>query len=251
MAIFREPFERFKARLKNNQKQKSIWKITRWSVHDYERFECLISNIRDIVDALESITSALGVLEKQQTMLVDEIESLSDTQSLGLLQEVGSSRHAPAALQAVSETASLRLSIVTSSSRSYHTALTEQSLGSFRSGQRSLPVRSATLAERASGNRGILDESEAGGQGTQHEDRILWREKDPVDESLDVPQNQRWIAELLKRRQPANEVFTAPKGKYSDYGKALRTIKQADEEAYRSSSLKLVSQADEGQTLAQ
>lgn len=252
MAIFREPFERFKARLKSSQKQKSIWKVTRWSVHDYERFRSLVDNIREIIDALEGITSALGMLERQQTMLANEIESLSDTQSLELLQEVGSSRHAPEVLQTVSETASLRLTAITSSSRSYHTALTEQTRGSS-SGQRALPIRSLRSVEHSSRLGGIPDEGVSGAKVIPSQNKMptqdARQEQSAFDERYDIPQHQRWIAELLRRHQPKSQTLADPKGD-SEYGKALRTIKQADEDAYCASSAKLMSQAHEGQTLA-
>lgn len=45
MVIFRSRFEKFKARLRHNQKQASAWTVTQWSVHDYARFRELVANI--------------------------------------------------------------------------------------------------------------------------------------------------------------------------------------------------------------
>lgn len=128
LTIFRESFERFKSRLRKNQKQTFTWKVTRWSVHDLGKFQALIASIRELMDGLESIgTSFLGLLAQQQAMLLEEIESISDTESLRLLQNVGSTSSASAVLKVISDRATQRSSQITSGSRSYHTAPTVQS----------------------------------------------------------------------------------------------------------------------------
>ena len=253
MTIFREPYERFKARLKKSQKQKSIWMVTRWSIRDYDRFESLIGGIRDLIDALESITNALGKLEEQHRMLVDEIESLSDVQSLEFLQEVGSSQNAPAVLQTVAETASLRLSTVTMSSRSYHTAPTEQSHGSLRGQLRSFPIIPDESARATS--KGLMDPDkmesvrESNLKRDEETNQQVHEKQTPQVNSMDVPQHQRWMAELVRRHNPIDQHFSAPKGDV-EYGKVLHAIREADEESYCTSSLQLMTQGHEGHVMA-
>jgi len=126
MVIFQSKFNRFKTRLKRNQKQTPNWKVTRWSIHDYDKFRDLIVSIKDLLNGLESITSALGLLRQQQAALIEEIESLSDTRSLRLLQTVASRSTASSALRAILDTASHRVSMIESSmgGTSFHTAPT-------------------------------------------------------------------------------------------------------------------------------
>lgn len=128
MAIFRTSFEKFRARLKKNQQQKSVWKVTRWSIHDYEKFRGLIANIRDILDGLESATNSFDVLERQRALIEEEIESISDRDSLQLLQDVGSLSDANPMLKAISERASQRLSNTPSEMWSFHTTQTHLSM---------------------------------------------------------------------------------------------------------------------------
>ncbi|KAK0634067.1 kinase-like domain-containing protein [Immersiella caudata] len=129
MTIFRGGFERFKSRIRRNRP--SVWKVTRWSVHDYERFRMLISNIRELLDDLENATKPLGVEHRQRDLLISEIQSMSDTESLRLLKAVGEAdRSSSQSLQVAAEFAGLRLSAVTSSASaaSYHTARTHISV---------------------------------------------------------------------------------------------------------------------------
>lgn len=116
--IFRATFEAFKLKLRKNQKQKSNWALTKWSVHDYGRFKDLIERLRGLIDSLEDITNALGVLGQQHARLAQEIESISDTRSLRLLQDVSSSNASSRASRLVADTASHRLQLFGGSSRS-------------------------------------------------------------------------------------------------------------------------------------
>lgn len=132
LEIFRERFDLLKRRLQRNQKEKSAWTVTRWVVHDLGKFKDVVANIRELMDGLEGITSTLGVLQQQQALLTKEIESISDTQSLRLLQQVACSDGASISLRLASETASIRLSLmddtipngtIRSTETSYYTAL--------------------------------------------------------------------------------------------------------------------------------
>jgi hypothetical protein len=111
--IFKGSFERFKARIKKNQKETSAWNVTRWAIHDADKFEGMLNRLKDFVDGLESITKSLGLLQEQHERLRKEIESISDTQSLRLLRDA-SSRHG-SSQQDVSDAASQRLITVAES----------------------------------------------------------------------------------------------------------------------------------------
>ncbi|KAI1380251.1 prion-inhibition and propagation-domain-containing protein [Hypoxylon crocopeplum] len=246
MSIFRESYQRFKGRIKRNQKEKSVWQVTRWSIHDYERFEHLITNIRALVDALESITSALGVLAQQQSILIDEIESLSDESSLDLLQRIGSSDSAPLALKTVSDTASVRLTFVTSSSRSYHTAKTEQSHGGTYNHRRAM-LSKALAAEVPLAQRRVKNQDS---ERTKTETPAAPETSRANNTIADLPQHQRWMAALSNGKAPEAAAEPAFSTKDLHYGEALRTSRKYDDKVCRDNSAKLAAEAHEGLPLA-
>ena len=124
MVIFRASFKKFISRIKKNQKEKSVWKVTRWSVHDYDKFWTLITNIRDLLDGLKSVIASLAVLKRQQALLDDEIRSISSVRSLVLLEKAGSESPVSSLLKTVSLQASQRVSSIFESKEfsSFHTA---------------------------------------------------------------------------------------------------------------------------------
>ena len=105
--IFKDSFDRFKSRIRKHQKDTSAWRVTRWAIHDATKFEDMINRLEKFVDGLESITKSLGLLEQQHARLREEIEDLSDVQSLKLLRDASSSHHS--SHYDVSDTASRRL----------------------------------------------------------------------------------------------------------------------------------------------
>ncbi|KAI0888403.1 prion-inhibition and propagation-domain-containing protein [Annulohypoxylon maeteangense] len=246
MSIFRDSYERFKARIKKNQKDASVWQVTRWSIHDYEKFERLVTNIRELVDALESITSALGISAQQQSILIDEIESLSDASSLRLLQLVGSSASAPPAIRAISDTASTRLTYVTSSSRSYHTARTEQSqVGRYDHLKTMLSKAQAAEASQPHG-RATIRSGEGINTGTSPPPETTATQ----NITLDVPQNQRWMAALMNGKTTDPTMKLAFSTKDLEYGQALENNRDHDNQVYRDNCAKLIARAHEGIPLA-
>jgi ubiquitin-protein ligase len=88
--IFKGSFERFKSRIKKHQKDTSAWKVTRWAIHDADKFEGIIARLKGFVDGLEAITKSLGLLQEQHARLRQEIASISDTESLRLLRDASS-----------------------------------------------------------------------------------------------------------------------------------------------------------------
>ncbi len=93
LAIFKSSFGRFKSRIRKHQKVASMWKVTRWTLHDGKKFEDLINRLEKFVNGLESITKSLGLLAEQHARLQEEIETISDIPSLKLLGDASSSHH--------------------------------------------------------------------------------------------------------------------------------------------------------------
>jgi ubiquitin-protein ligase len=157
MNIFRDSFERFKARMRQNQNQKSTWKVTRWAIHDAVRFETMIGRLEKYVDGLEKLTDSLGRLEQR---LREEIDNISDVQSLILLRDASSSN--PGSSQRdVSDTASRRLSSFVTAQTKVPTLMSSASNGDLPvpgAWPRSLisaTSRGASDSQQIEGGRGI------------------------------------------------------------------------------------------------
>jgi ubiquitin-protein ligase len=225
MVVFRDSFRKLRSRMRQNQKEKSTVQVTRWAVHDQAKFRDLLASIRNLIDGLESVTSSLGVLETQRARLIEEIESISDTQSLRMLQSI-SSAASSGVLQLVSDRASQRISFITSGSRTYQTAPSRAA----EPATQSIRTSTTTLNPRP-GNPGL--------------------EMPEIAEESDIPQNQRWIAALLGKhpKQETGNEFELVRD--SEYGRQLATIKEADEAIRAANATKLLVHADGGMPLAQ
>ncbi|KAK8102152.1 mapkkk cascade protein kinase regulator ste50 [Apiospora sp. TS-2023a] len=263
MLVLRDSFQRFKERVRKNQKQKSVWNVTRWSVRDYAQFEALVDQIRKLLDGLESITNALGTLERQHRRLLEEVESVSDTQSLSLLQEVGSLDSAPAALKAVSETASIRLTILSGDSQSYRTAktrLTEES--SSNRANLSFRLRKAMSRDPPKEGHSVIQlqddiavgntqpEEQPVGDSSVSESAHDTPKAEMLDANNSIPQHQRWMSALLAS-QPDTEHVPVFSSDDINYGKRIDSFKSSDDQIYSEKCGQLLSQADRGVSLAQ
>ncbi|KAK7906545.1 ubiquitin-conjugating enzyme E2-16 kDa [Apiospora marii] len=220
MLVLRDSFQKFKERIRKNQTQKSVWKVTRWSVHDYAQFETLVDNIRKLLDDLESITNALGVLERQRELLLQEVDSVSDAQSLSLLQEVGSSSSASIALRVVSETASVRLTIV---GQMGLTALMDSTYGRRVRPQEAFREKDLSINQDRHDNPfddGLLIGAPKHGSINMHES---------------IPQHQRWMDTLLSTRPGVKHslAFSPDSPDDTYYGKAIESFKGRDYQVSR------------------
>ena len=183
LRIFKDTYEKFKKDVQRNQHQKSVWKVTRWAIHDANTFEVLVNRLKGFVDALESVTQSLkGVLEQQHPRLREEIESVSDAESLRLLRDASvSSVHRP-------ETAS---SIIVSSAASQRIVTLSASVS-----DRALPsnIGSSSLAETyyTASTGGQFSNSQ---RGLMQQDRFQAASNSIT--STDIPQNQRVVSARL------------------------------------------------------
>ncbi|KAK8004811.1 ubiquitin-conjugating enzyme E2-16 kDa [Apiospora arundinis] len=264
MLVLRDSFQKFKERVRKNQKQKSAWEVTRWSVHDCARFEALVDKIRKLLDGLESITNSLGLLELQHRRLLEEVDSVSDTQSLSLLQDVGSSNSAPAALRAISETASIRLTILSGDSQSFYTARTGHTgqtgcnfdiASSQKTGLLAILPRKAKLGVYQDQNGIVasdaqLEERRLDNLPVQEEAPQVATTDGTEDTIESIPQHQRWMSALLASRPDARHMLVfSPNDKH--YGEAIHSFKASDDQDYTKASGLLAVQAHAGSGLAQ
>ena len=85
--IFRSSFDEFEVAVHREQKQKSVKNATRWAIHDADKFEIIVKRLKTFIDGLHDITRSLGVLSDQQARLKEEIESVSDRESLQFIRD--------------------------------------------------------------------------------------------------------------------------------------------------------------------
>ena len=82
-----EDFQEFQEAVQKKQKQKSVKTVTRWAIHDADKFEGIVKRLRSFIDGLQDITKALGVGPDQRARLKEEIESVADVESLRLIRD--------------------------------------------------------------------------------------------------------------------------------------------------------------------
>ena len=109
LTIFRLRYEAFKAKIRRNQSAASLWKVTRWAVHDLAKFRGIIEDIRALLDGLDKVAAILGTLDQQHAVLVEAVQDISDGGALRLVDLASHNGDSPS-LIAISETASIRLS---------------------------------------------------------------------------------------------------------------------------------------------
>lgn len=141
--IFQSRFDRLTERIQKGQKEKSIQTITRWAVHDGEKFRNIVQRLEDFINNLQKVTIELGLYQKHldELRIYAEIKSLSNEEDLEILADATSHRSSSSIHQSVSDAVSRRLSVVsasihgetrtqprsTASARSFYTAKTQPS----------------------------------------------------------------------------------------------------------------------------
>ncbi|KAH8886438.1 hypothetical protein GQ53DRAFT_658173, partial [Thozetella sp. PMI_491] len=274
LKIFSERFEAFTARIRKNQKQKSGWTVTRWSIHDASKFKAIVDNIRDLIDDLESVASTLRVLKDQQSLLVQEIESISDEQSLRLLQDVFSTAEDSRSSRVVSDAASHRLGLLkdsatiearrskfTGDSQSYYTAPSqlselEEQPGNQQDQHRSLhpawnkwdlkvrPTQDGINIQTAEKPPEAAQKISM--EGIKNKTQKLEGKLALVDAT---PQNQRYMAAVM-----AKSMSSAPELHFDSgellYGTLMSKVKTKNDEDWSRRSTSLIVAADQGVSLA-
>lgn len=249
LTVFQKSFDLFKQRIRRNQKKKSTWKVTRWAIHDLEKFKALIANIKDLIEALEGITIPLGSLWQHQQLLAQEVSLVSETESLRLLVEVSSMPGSSWSLRVVCDSSSYRLTHFTTSAHSatsktgnsgatssYHTA-PEQPLDD-RSETRTLnqSMRVAAVQAEEFLLRALPESKES-------------EQKQPPPSRRDVPQNQRIMRQMIQDRN-----FVAPEPSFASgdcrHGLSMTQIKSNDEMVWEEKGPRLLMKANNGGSVA-
>lgn len=249
LTVFQKSFDLFKQRIRRNQKKMSTWKVTRWAIHDLEKFKALIANIKDLIEALEGITIPLGSLWQHQQLLAQEVSLVSETESLRLLVEVSSMPGSSWSLRVVCDSSSYRLTHFTTSAHSatsktgnsgatssYYTA-PEQPLDD-RSETRTLnqSMRVAAVQAEEFLLRALPESKES-------------EQKQPPPSRRDVPQNQRIMRQMIQDRN-----FVAPEPSFASgdcrHGLSMTQIKSNDEMVWEEKGPRLLMKANNGGSVA-
>ena len=69
------------------EKQKSVTRAVRWAIHDADKFKITVQQMKDFIDGLNDITKSLEIISDQQARMKEEIESVSDRESLQLIRD--------------------------------------------------------------------------------------------------------------------------------------------------------------------
>lgn len=85
--VFAASFARFESQIRQTQKQASIWKATRWAIHDEAKFTAFVSDVKELVDGLLQITGTLESIERHKSNFRQEVERISDAEDLAILEE--------------------------------------------------------------------------------------------------------------------------------------------------------------------
>ncbi|PQE28266.1 vegetative cell wall gp1 protein [Rutstroemia sp. NJR-2017a WRK4] len=248
MDAFKDQWDSFKTRLRRNQRQTSVTKVTRWAVHDSAQFEKQVSRIKDLVEALYSITGSLDLLEQQQSRLRQEIESISDAQSLRLLRDVASmDHHTSSLIQDVSDTASRRLTFVTKSITGGGTTTDRTGASTaFYSAQSQASARSTASMIDEESHSEYDDGSVEENAGSTN--KVAVQEDALATPPVNLPQNQRLLAEILKKADKHKPLSFASGD--SRYGQQLAAYKKLDEEFCLRNSARMIAYTSTGTSAA-
>lgn len=84
---FRQIEDKFKARIQVRQDDASIWKKTNWVIGDKKKFDSFIADLEFYIYGLEKSSDRLQVLGLQQRLIEVEIQTVTDINSLRMLED--------------------------------------------------------------------------------------------------------------------------------------------------------------------
>ncbi|KAF2013436.1 hypothetical protein BU24DRAFT_350388, partial [Aaosphaeria arxii CBS 175.79] len=74
-------------RLRKSQQAKGSLAVAKWAIADKKQLDEIVRHLNDLIGDLESLTKDLGVSERQRYLVQYEIQSISDTATLELIEE--------------------------------------------------------------------------------------------------------------------------------------------------------------------
>ncbi|KAG9229645.1 prion-inhibition and propagation-domain-containing protein [Amylocarpus encephaloides] len=86
-AVFQPKHASFLEKLRKQEKDISLWRVTRWAIRDEHKFDVLAKDLRGIIEDLERITNKFISLSELVDLAQDAVEDINDLQSLEEIQE--------------------------------------------------------------------------------------------------------------------------------------------------------------------
>lgn len=86
-------FSNFSVRFKPSLQQSNVAKTVTWVIHDRKKFVGLVTEIKELVDSLQGITSPCVSVARQQGNMRRRIVSVDDAETLSLIAEVCAEDH--------------------------------------------------------------------------------------------------------------------------------------------------------------
>ncbi|KAL9617906.1 MAG: hypothetical protein Q9160_007333 [Pyrenula sp. 1 TL-2023] len=83
-----DSFASFEISEKRRSQKSTLTSKTKWIIRDRSRFECLIQDVRSLIDGLQDITKSLSTASRQEGMMRYGIQQIKDTDTLELLSNV-------------------------------------------------------------------------------------------------------------------------------------------------------------------
>jgi ubiquitin-protein ligase len=279
--IFKGTFERFRGRVQKHQQDASPWKVATWAINDAKKFEEIINRLEKFVDGLENITKSLQSLTDLHAQLQEEVEDISDAQSLKLLRDASSrsSSNVPSGsssrrlINDVAESVLEQRTVATQSIGSGISFVTasagrltiKESLqsadiripGAYPDSVKSKSLFHVTKFPRRSNAEVITTNGKDKSKDADlncpdhanNGDGFPTLEATSHDlQTQDVPQNQRLLRELLENAKPRKPLsFTAGD---VNYGQHLSSVKLEDEEFWHANSARLLTHAEASSSAA-
>lgn len=208
-----------KARLRRSSKDSHLKNAAKWAISDKKKLDEIVKHLYDLVGDLERLTRDFGVVQRQRILVQYEIESISDTSLLEVIEESRMSSN-----DIVSDAASVHLSSLKSFAR-------RTGNGTSMSGTEPTNQSYHTAPEpidqpNMSAVRVPADEFAMFHEANQEDISDLWKR------DVNPPQNRRIMHDLSARTRP----YSAPSPVRNLYSsktgtliRAMRTLEEFDE----------------------
>ncbi|KAL9632739.1 MAG: hypothetical protein Q9164_005131 [Protoblastenia rupestris] len=84
---FRQVEDWFKSRIELRQEGISVTKKIRWAIRDNKKFDSMIADLAFFIGGLEDLSDRLQVLGLQQRLLKAEVQAITDTSSISMMED--------------------------------------------------------------------------------------------------------------------------------------------------------------------
>ena len=91
MSLFRASYARFRVSVKDHQQRTGFGRLTRWAIHDREKFDKLLDNLTYFIDALTKLVPERQA--SQDVLFRTDLETLPDIPTLKLLEKACEPAH--------------------------------------------------------------------------------------------------------------------------------------------------------------